>query len=269
LTEERRRNIVLDFIIQNQECNIESVVKGVNNHVGRVKVYKILDNLEEEEKVRKTKKKANARDVKLSVDIKNPLVVVPRELKEFGNNFLQFYKASIEKFSHIDKIKRNSLHYNIILYPLHMFSDVNNFYNIHSLFLWPKQIRDESLLKNLYWDVFTEISAIQFKMLQMKNSLQPRNRESNDILLKSMFLDRVLEVDKWTNYTSKMMKYYDAFVKFGMKEQIEPVLDFIWNLSSPYREYIYGDYRMKEWNYNYQNGWKKLLELKNLHPLES
>jgi hypothetical protein len=264
LTEERRRNIVLDFIIENQGCNIEFLVKGVNNYVGRVKVFRVLDNLEEEKKVRRTKEKPNARNVKLFVDIKNPLVVVPRELTEFGNNFLRFYKSSIEKFSLIDKIKTNPSHYNLIIYPLHMFSDVNNFYNIHSLFVWPKLIHDKSLLKNLYSHVFTQISAIQIKILQMKNSLQPRNREPNEILLKSMFLDRVLEVDKWTNYMSKMMKYYDAFVKFGMKEQIEPVLDFIWNLSSPYRDYIYYDNRMEACNYKYENGWKKLLELTRL-----
>jgi hypothetical protein len=84
-----------------------------------------------------------------------------------------------------------------------------------------------------------------------------------------MFLDRVLEIDKWTRYTTKMMKYYDAYVKFGMKEQIESILDFIWNLSSPYREYIYGDNRMNEWNYKYKNGWKKLLELTKLHPIDA
>ena len=92
--------------------------------------------------------------------------------------------------------------------------------------LWPSEIRDKGALRILYFDLFTKISEMQIRISGLINALKPNMTEPMSILLKCIFLDKILEVDKWTPYTFKMMRYYHLFSYFGMEKQIEAVPEF-------------------------------------------
>ena len=161
------------------------------------------------------------------------MVIVPLELRDFRKKFPLFYKSAIEKSRIIgSKSIPDVSHYDLDIQPLHIFDDIVNFYNIHSLIIWPEKIHDNKQLANLYSEVYAEISAIKIKIIQIKNELRPETIKTNQILMQSIFIDRLIEVNVWTNYTYKLIKYYDTFTRFGMKELIEPIIDFIWKLPS-------------------------------------
>ena len=48
LNEEKRRKIIVDFVSEHEGCNIQYLINGVQKHIGRVKVFRILDDLEED-----------------------------------------------------------------------------------------------------------------------------------------------------------------------------------------------------------------------------
>jgi hypothetical protein len=54
-----------------------------------------------------------------------------------------------------------------------------------------------------------------------------------------------------------------------MQKEIEPVLDFIWKITYKYREYLYLEPWMHGWDYKYEDGWKKLIELKKQHVAQT
>jgi hypothetical protein len=105
-----------------------------------------------------------------------------------------------------------------------------------------------------------KISEIQIGIINTLDTLRPRMRQPTQILLNSIFHDRLL-INQWKNYTNKMVEYYDLFNQFQMKEQIEPIFDFMWKITFPYRDYLYFDEELDKKNYKYEDGWRKLLEM--------
>ena len=82
-----RRDIVIDYISNNQGFNKQHIVSGLSNRIGRVKVFHIIRDLVKDGIVREDKAKENSRDIKLFTDTENPLVAVPKELDEFERVF--------------------------------------------------------------------------------------------------------------------------------------------------------------------------------------
>ena len=87
INEEQRRKKVIDFISEHQGCMAEDLVEGVQDFIGRGKVFNILKNLKDEMIVKEEKSKPNSRNIKLFVIKGNPLVTVPKKLYEFKASF--------------------------------------------------------------------------------------------------------------------------------------------------------------------------------------
>jgi hypothetical protein len=268
LNDKERRKVIIDFIIQNQGCTKEKVVKNVNHLISRKPVFTLLYELKKQGIVRDEKRKPNSRDYNLYVDSDNPLVYVYKELDEFENMFLGLLTKALSVYNKINKtdkyittpsIELSAGSIELMIYPIHLFHDVVNIYNIHSMIRWPYKIHNKLALKNLYFDVLTKISEIQIGIMNTFDRLRPHMKETTQILLTSIFHDRLL-VNQWNNYPSKLVKYYDFFNQFGMKDQIEPIFDFIWKISSSYKDYLYYDEELNK-SYHYEDGWKKLLDI--------
>jgi hypothetical protein len=105
-----------------------------------------------------------------------------------------------------------------------------------------------------------KIYDVQMGVLNELNNLRPQQMDATKILMNTKLYDRLL-TDQWKNYTNKMMQYYDVFTQFGMRDEIESILDFIWKISTPYRDYLYFDPQLFSRHYKYEHGWKKLLEM--------
>src|SRR5215469_5266398 len=99
--EEDRRTKIIEYITNHQGCNIQEVIRGVENYVSRVTVYKILGSLEKVGAIRRQKDKPNSRDFKLFVDTNNPLISLPKEFDEFKKYYyplLERLKKDIKEY---------------------------------------------------------------------------------------------------------------------------------------------------------------------------
>jgi hypothetical protein len=285
IDEEGRKKIVTDFISQNQGCNKQYIVNGVSQHIGRVKVYSILKDLKHYKIISEEKTKPNSRDIRVYLNITNPLVIVPKELDEFEVKFFSLLKKAIEKFhSHRskyittdtrsliipDKLPAELAHiYALLLEPLRIFNDIVNIYIMHSILSWPNEIKDKETLNTLQSTVFTKRVNMQSKISEVQNTLNASLANSHKIILQSLLLDRVSSADIKPTMTDKLLQYYETFRRFDMQKEIEPVLDFIWKITYKYREYLYLEPWMHGWDYKYEDGWKKLIELKKQHVAQT
>jgi hypothetical protein len=274
---DRKKHRITDYIVNNQGCNKEEVIRALNvdELSSRMTTRKHLGELIENGVIKMSKSKGNSRDWKLFVDECNPVTLVPRELDNFEKVYFKLYEKAQTKYNQLNPIgvlkmkrshKLSAGSIDLMLYPLHLFHDIVNIYNTHSIILWPRKISDKAALKTLYFEVFSKISEMHFKISEILGSLRPHMKEYNKVLLNAIFHDKLL-IDQYKDYTNKMVKYYDVFMKFGLKDEIEPIFDFLWQISSPYRGDLYFDIRIKELGYKFEDGWKKLLELTRLHPI--
>jgi len=98
-TEQDRRAKIIEYIQNNQGCNVQALVKGVNENISRVTVYKTLESLKQTGAITVHKDKPNSRDHKLFVAADNLLVSVSQELTQFENAYISFLQKAKEKIT--------------------------------------------------------------------------------------------------------------------------------------------------------------------------
>ncbi len=86
IDEQTRRNIITGYIRRHKGCIAQDIVKG-QTAIGRVKVFRLLNNLKREKVVVEERAERNKRDIKLFLNNDHPLVLVPMQLQEFEKNF--------------------------------------------------------------------------------------------------------------------------------------------------------------------------------------
>lgn len=96
-----RQRIIIDYIRSNKFCNVQSIVRGVENDISRVTVYKLLRELIKSGAVKRhleNNQKRNTRDHKLFVDEDNPLVTARLELDEFEDAYFDLLHKAMTEF---------------------------------------------------------------------------------------------------------------------------------------------------------------------------
>jgi hypothetical protein len=96
MNEETRRRLVIDFIDRNQGCTVEDIVNG-QDKIGRVKVFRILKDLKEENVVLTDSSEKNKRNKRLFLNASNPLVSFPKEIKEFKKMLYEIFERAKHK----------------------------------------------------------------------------------------------------------------------------------------------------------------------------
>jgi hypothetical protein len=175
-TEEDRHMKIIEYIRSHQGCNVENIVRGTENYVSRVTVYKILGSLEKGGVIRRQKDKPNSRDHKLFVDKDNPLISLPIEFARFKKDYYRLLeKVRKEAKKYLTSSNRSdpeTYKYSERLAALgSMFGVFVRIYDTRALLVWPKQIRDPESLKNLYMMLFSEVLEIHSELNKMFQSL--------------------------------------------------------------------------------------------------
>lgn len=163
--EEDRSTKIIEYITNHQGCNIQEVIRGVENYVSRVTVFNILDSLEKVGAIRRQKDKPNSRDHKLFVDTNNPLISLPKEFDEFKKTYyslLETVKKNIKEY--LSYPQRDRFNTSMCFKELGdlglIFGEFIRIYNARALLAWPNQIRDPESLKNLYMLFFSKVLEI-------------------------------------------------------------------------------------------------------------
>ena len=79
--------VVIEFISNHQQCNIQYVVDELQNKISRATIFNILKELVTNGAVKDSRDHENSRDHKLSVETNNLLVSVPKELETLQKYF--------------------------------------------------------------------------------------------------------------------------------------------------------------------------------------
>ena len=163
--EEDRRTKIIEYITNHQGCNIQDVIRGVEDYVSRVTVFNILDSLEKVGAIRRQKDKPNSRDHKLFVDTNNPLISLPKEFDEFKKSYyplLETVKKDIKEY--LSYPQRDGFNTSMCFKNLGdlglIFGEFIRIYDARALLVWPNQIRDPESLKNLYMLFFSKVLEI-------------------------------------------------------------------------------------------------------------
>jgi hypothetical protein len=271
ISEQERRNIIINYIRNNQGCNAEDIVKGVGNHIGRVKVFKVLKVLRKQRMVTIQKL---GRDIKHFLNDTNPLVSVPIELEAFEKGLYTLLerakKITEEKYgpaisevtlTNKDLTRINSEFASLNLEPLRLMFAMIDAYLLNSTALWPRMIKDKEILKDLYVYVFNKIADIQVHLFQSLSSTRIGNHgKMSDIIIPHIQIRY--------HMTSSLTRCIKIYGKFNMQKEIEPVIDSLWRVEGGLRKYMYPEPRLYGWDFKYDgtDDWKKLISIQNEHP---
>jgi hypothetical protein len=62
--------------------------------------------------------------------------------------------------------------------------------------------------------------------------------------------------------TANLIRHFDSFVNGGMENEINDVLDSMWNINNDFKQLAYPEPGLYRWKFDYGvDGWKKLIEL--------
>src|ERR1044071_6458269 len=107
--------MITDFIISNQGCSKEEIVRKLDKFMSRKTIFKLLNELSDVKITRHEREKPNSRNYKIYVDSQNPAVLVPREIQTFQRIFSSLYTAAVSKYDKINKLDKKSLQFSVQL----------------------------------------------------------------------------------------------------------------------------------------------------------
>lgn len=267
VNEEYRVTAVTEFIRNHKGCTAQEIVDGQKVN-GREKVFKILKELKKVKMVSEEKDEKDRRKKKLFLANDHPLVSVPSELNNFETNFMQLVQKSMREFKIRYAKARIRYHnftqmvpelsdiYQLVRLPLHIFQDISNLLNISSIYSW-SQIRDESTLNTLHVITYRKLLNIQMNLFKTLTQLEKSTQDSAKIILRSVFTDRLLDIDRASSYQDKIELYFSTFTRFGLGRYINPILDFLWKLTYEHKDLLYVG--SKQLEIKYEDGWKGLI----------
>jgi hypothetical protein len=157
---DQRCKTVIEFISNHQHCTAQYVVDELKDKISRATIFNILKELSTSGIIKDNKDHENSRDHKLSVDINNPLVSIPKELDNLRDYFFSLLnKTKVFLEIHPD------LHETEYAYIIGIFNDLMHqtlrLYTHRAFIGWPRQIRDHKTLGKLHAEFSTRITEIE------------------------------------------------------------------------------------------------------------
>jgi len=275
IEKEDRQRIIISFIRSHKFCNIQSVVEGVQNHVSRVTVFKLLRELIDSGAVRiysGNNQKKNARDHKLIVDEDNPLISVRLELEEFESAFFDFFYKEIKEFGPQLNAARESgekrvfyelgFKQSMIIHGLlFIFYSMVDACLVRFLFIWPQKISDQLVLEQLNSMIFSKIADMQARISKTLKALAivgfPTEKSMEKVVMTRF---------RGEDSPGPIEKYLHLFKVISKEKEIEPIIDSFWKLIGDLQPSIYPEPRKHDWPFKYgEDDWRKLVFLLRQH----
>jgi Fe2+ or Zn2+ uptake regulation protein len=272
INNEQRQRLVRQFVRSHKGCNKEFVVKGLKDSLSKKTVYKVIEVMKEEGQVEELNSGKGSRGCKLFLRSDNPLVYIPLELEEFEKSFFTLFIKARERVG--DSLKEKALeevakkyHWNVnkssellttvdrsqlLSYVLSIFYRMVDSYLFRSISVWPIQIQDKIVLNKIYEIVFIKIANMLKKIAEI-------DEEDISPLLTSI---NKYTITRRLGGAGSLMEYCGFFTKYGMKGDIEAVIDSLWKIDKEIQQYAYKEPKIYRFKFKYGiNGWRELLDL--------
>ncbi len=256
LTNEKRREKIIEFLKYNQGCNKEELVRGVTNIVSKKTVYKILAQLIYENLVRVEKSKPNSRSYKLFLDSENLTILIPYELKQFQKYFIEFvhklYKIKFNDSSkdniEIELLKTRS--------PMFLYSTLIQSCILLSVYYWPKQINNKENLQKLISEVFIIVSSILVSL----NDIISKEKTKKDNLKQDEIIFSLSNSHTLNTPIEKITFFFAMSQEFGLQSEYEKVMDRLWRINKDVQYIMYGKLMDYEHTFNFgKDNWGDLM----------
>ena len=268
LNENKRRSIIIEYIKNNPGCNKQKVVDALDGQLSRVPILNALKELKKEGIISESKEKQNSRDHKLFVNTGNIVVSVSQEIDELEKAFFSLFKSIKKKYDAVYSSANSTNTYkgniqddvskivDLLWEASSIFYEIVNVYLLRSVILWPKKVQDKDVQKKLYSIVYTKIADISLRLSEVLK-LHP-----------ALDYNPLIYTNAWRNVyaTENFAKHMKLFKDSNMEKESEPLLNSIWNVYDECKESAFPEPRLYAWNYNFNEGWKKLVELHRKHP---
>jgi hypothetical protein len=276
INDKRRKDEILDFLMNNPGCTKEDLVRGVTNIASKKTVIKILNELEREELVTIEKEKSSSRAYKLFLRNGNILIVLNNQIRDFNKEFKKLadkIEATIPElillpFTNKENINKNFI--KILFYEqllLFLLKYLMQCLLLKSIVVWPKIIQKEEIRNKLNSLVFTEISMI---VSDYSNFYNNKLWESN--IPQENYNSRIAE--ELIQFSNDIL-YFELFLRYCKKhvitKEFENVVDKLWLINSDVQQYLHPEAIRYNLDYQYgKDNWRKYLKLyrKNIKRIE-
>ena len=271
LNENKRRSIIIEYIKNNPDCNKQKVVNALDGQLSRVPILHTLKELKKEGIISESKEKQNSRDHKLNVNAGNIVVSVSQEIDELEKAFFSLFKSIKKKYDAVYSSANSTNTYkgniqddvskivDLLWESSSIFYEIVNVYLLRSVILWPKKVQDKDVLKKLYSIVYTKIADISLRLSEVLK------------LHSALDYSPLFYTNTWRNVyaTENFAKHVKLFKDSNMEKESELLLNSIWNVYDECKESAFPEPRLYAWNYNFNEGWKKFVELHMKNPKQT
>lgn len=265
ITPHQREQMVIDYISQHQGCTKADITRGLENEISKKTIDKIVDEMIEDDIIETKKENPNSRNIKLFLKENNLLVSIPKQLDQFDNAFTVLVDKTGQKvmdsevglpFSEsigipIDSSLRLSSEqiFQLLNIKLSVFYRLIDSILLQSLIVWPKKIEDKETLKKLYIGAFSKIADIMIKFSGPHIDADFWNNS-----LKLQIINRL-------RGAGSLLDFQEIYGNVGMKQEIDSVLDSLWNIDKDIRHLVYKEKEYLGIDFKEDDGWRKLLNL--------
>ena len=272
MNNDHREILVRDFIRDHKGCNKQAVIEGLQDNISKKTVYKVIERMKVEGQLEEVNVGKSNKRCKLFLQFDNPLVYIPLELEEFEKSFLTIFIKAREKVG--DSLKEiafeevaKKYHWNVgkssellttverdqlLSSLLSIFYRMVDSYLFRSIRVWPIQIQDKIVLNKIYEIVFRKIANMLKKIAEIdEEDISPLLTSRNEYI-----------ITKRLGGVDSLMEYRGLFTKYGMKRDIEAVIDSLWMIDKDIQQYAYKEPKALQFKFRYGiDGWRDLLDL--------
>lgn len=164
-------DIVLDYILNNQGCTAEKVVRDITT-LSRVTIFNALKSLKAD-KIVTPEKSFNRRDINLYINDQNPLSTVPGELNKLEKSYFELVDAVEDKLKVIiNKQNRLGTADGKILIAFYMgeisrlLSECVKIAFLQCLFTWSPKLGNAEAKEKLFALVFSKVTNMHVQLLK-------------------------------------------------------------------------------------------------------
>lgn len=222
LDEQAREKAIINFIDSHQGCTAEDIVKG-NEQSGRVKTFRILNQLKKRNVIWEEKSDTNKRDKKLFLNETNPLISFPKEVNQFREYLYGLFERArlFRWWSYKDEVYCPS---DMLLREcFSLFFEYLNINNYRAFVIWPNTIKDKETLGKLYTRFYSEMiklnlelrekfRPVEFGLAVKKKRLMAKgmNREEYLTLAKNAALDAMDVIPDDLHFEEIQRTFYEC-----------------------------------------------------------
>jgi hypothetical protein len=265
-TAEHRKTMIIKYLRENQGSTKSDITRGLNGIIAKTTIGKLVDEMIESQIIEIKKEKENARNRKLYLKENNPLVYVTLQLDEFGYAFENLLYYIIENIKSVrtnkfpDKSNEelqamDDANFYSLMQCINVLDRISTLYLIYATTEWPKKIVDKEDLRSLFSVAFDKLASLRLHVSNtLKQTFESNSQMGNLPILREAYATDLLELS------------VERFNAANLQKESEPLISSLWNIHKDIMGYAFPEPRLYKWNFSYEEGYGKFLELCRQNP---